>query len=499
MSVSVVAHPRAASRPDFVGRTQKLLIGGEWTDAASGATFEVIDPATGESLGLVAEGGAEDIDRAVRAARKALTRGAWAEMPAAARGVLLHRLADIVAANVQELATIESLDGGNPLASIQHVDVGIALGSLRSIAGWADKVMGDVPMTAATAAGISYVVREPVGVVGAITPWNAPLLMAIHKIAPALAMGCTVVLKPAELTPLSALRLGEMIVEAGFPAGVVNIVTGYGHTAGQALVDHPDVNKISFTGSTRVGRSILAAAGGSMKRVTLELGGKSPIIVLADADIPRAAAAIAKEICFKTGQYCAAGTRLFVEAGVHDRLVEAIGVEMKAVTIGHGIAPGTQMGPIISQVQLDRVMGYIADAAEAGASIATGGGRVDRTGFFVEPTLLTGVTADMAVFREEIFGPVLSVIRIEDAHDLDAIAAMANDSDYGLAAKIWTGNIAAAHGLARRIQAGSIVVNGGGPGGRLPFGGFKQSGIGREGGLEGMLAYTEVKSVSIGF
>jgi phenylacetaldehyde dehydrogenase len=323
--------------------------------------------------------------------------------------------------------------------------------------------------------------------------------MAVHKLAPALAMGCAVVLKPAELAPLSALRLGELILEAGFPPGAVNIVTGFGTGAGQALAEHPDVNKITFTGSTRVGRSILAAAGLNMKRVTLELGGKSPIIVMPDADMGRAAKAIAGESMFKSGQYCAAGTRLFAHASVHDALVNAIGEIFSQTRLGHGLDPGTQMGPLISDIQLGRVMSYIAEAQDAGAQRVLGGKRLERDGHFVEPTLLTNVGPAMRVFREEVFGPVLSVIRFADAADLDAIAAQADDTDYGLAAKIWTRDLATAHGLARRIQAGTITVNGGGPGGRLPFGGFKQSGIGREGAREGMLAFTEVKSISIGF
>lgn len=394
---------------------------------------------------------------------------------------------------------LESLDGGNPLASLRRIDIAMAIDSLRTIAGWSDKIAGEVPMVPARAGGMSYVLREPVGVVGAITPWNAPFLMAVHKIAPALAMGCTVVLKPAELTPLSALRLGELVMEAGFPAGVLNIVTGFGPGAGQALAEHPDVNKLSFTGSTRVGRSILAASGINMKRVTLELGGKSPVIVMPDADIDRAADHVANEITFKTGQYCAAGTRLLVHASVHDSFMAAVSRALSIKRVGAGLDPETDMGPIISQSQLERVLSYVEQARSDGATVALGGERLDRPGYFVAPTILSEVSPTMSVFRDEIFGPVLSATRFEDAADLDAIAASANDSDYGLAAKIWTHDISAAHGLARRIQAGSIAVNGGGPGGRLPFGGFKQSGLGREGGREGMLAYTEVKSVSIGF
>jgi phenylacetaldehyde dehydrogenase len=489
----------ALLKQGFLARDRELLIDGSWVKAVSGKTFEVKDPGSGAVLARVALGEAADIDRAVKAARAAMIKGPWAQMTGAARGALLNRLADLIEANADEISVLESLDGGNPVGSVRHVDVTMALNNLRNIAGWSDKITGEVPMTPAVAGGMSYVVREPVGVVGAITPWNAPFLMAVHKLAPALAMGCAVVLKPAELAPLSALRLGELVLEAGFPPGAVNIVTGYGTGAGQALAEHPDVNKITFTGSTRVGRSILAAAGLNMKRVTLELGGKSPIIVMPDADVGRAAKAIATELMFKSGQYCAAGTRLFVHTALHDSMVDAISAAFSQTQLGHGLAPGTQMGPLISEGQLERVMAFISGARDEGADMVLGGSRLERDGHFVEPTLLTNVGPSMRVFREEIFGPVLSVIRFSDAADLDAIAAAANDTDYGLAAKIWTRDLAAAHGLARRIQAGTITINGGGPGGRLPFGGFKQSGIGREGAREGMLAFTEVKSVSIGF
>lgn len=483
----------------FLAKSHGLLIDGQWADAESGETIAVHDPATGRQIATIAAGGAADVDRAVKAARRAFRAPEWANLQPAQRGRLLFILADLIEANAAEIALLESMDGGNPLGGIQHVDLAMAIGNLRNIAGWADKVWGDVPMTPAAVPGMGYVVREPVGVVGAITPWNAPFLMAVHKIAPALAMGCTVVHKPAELAPLTALRLGELALEAGFPAGVLNIVTGYGHVAGQAIVDHPDVSKISFTGSTRVGRSILEGSGASMKRVTLELGGKSPIIVLADADLDKAAAAIAQESTFKTGQYCAAGTRLLVEASVHDALNERISAAMRAIRVGAGTESGIQMGPIISQQQLERVLSYVEQARAAGAEVVTGGNRIARDGWFVEPTLLTGVTTDMSVFRDEIFGPVLTVSVVDDGAAIDDIAAWANDTSYGLAARIWTRDIGRAHQLARRIDAGTISVNGGGHGGRMPFGGFKQSGLGREGGYEGMLAFTETKSISIAF
>lgn len=489
-----------AVREGFLARGHRLLIGGAWVDALSGERIAVSDPATGDALGTVAQGGADDVARAVDAARAAFASGPWADMPAAGRAALLNRLADLIEANADEIALIESLDGGNPITSVRRLDLGMAITNLRSIAGWADKIWGDVPMVPAATPGMAYVVREPIGVVAAITPWNAPFLMAVHKIAPALAMGCTVILKPAELAPFSAIRLGELALEAGFPAGVLNIVTGFGHVAGQALVDHPGVDKISFTGSTRVGRSILAGSAAGMKRVTLELGGKSPIIVMADADIDRAAIAIADEIALKSGQYCAAGTRLFAHPAIHDTLVAAIARRLATKRLGAGLDAGCEVGPLISRAQLDRVTALVDEALADGAVAVLGGKAVARSGFFFEPTVLTGVTPEMRVYREEVFGPVLSVTLIDPDADLAAIAALANDTEYGLAAKIWTRDLAATHQLARMIRAGSITINGGiHTAGRLPFGGFKQSGLGREGAREGMLAFTELKSVSLAF
>jgi len=499
MNASLTADRPAGAVKGFLERTHRLFIGGRWIPAQSEETFEIIDPATGKILSRAAAGGAADIDKGVKAARRAFQSGPWAKMRSAERTLLLNRLADAIEAHIDEIALLESLDGGNPVKSVRFVDLTMAVASLRYHAGWSTKLAGETPLAAADVPGFSYSLREPIGVAGLITPWNAPFLMAVNKLSAALAAGCTCVLKPAELAPLTALRLGELIAEVGFPEGVVNIVTGLGNVAGQALVDHPDVNKISFTGSTRVGRSILQGAAGNMKRVTLELGGKSPVIVFPDADLARAGAAIAHEIFFKTGQFCAAGTRLFVHSKVFDDVVADIAARAGKIKVGPGTAPDTEMGPIISQKQLDRVTGYIAAGTDQGAEIVTGGKRIPGEGYFVQPTILANTKAGMSVVDDEIFGPVLCAMPFDDEGELDRLAAMANNSSYGLAAKLWTRDLGTAHQMARKLQAGSIIVNGGGGEGPLPFGGYKQSGLGRENGREGVLSYTEIKSVSIGF
>jgi phenylacetaldehyde dehydrogenase len=482
----------------FLARPHLLFVDGKWIPAQSGETFAVLDPSTGREIAQVAAGAAADVDLAVKAARRAFQKGPWPSMSHAERGKLMLKLAEAVERNADELALLESLDGGNPVRSTRHVDINMAIDSLRYNAGWTTKLTGETSLSSPQSRAFTYSLREPVGVVGAITPWNAPFLMAVNKLSPALAAGCTVVLKPAELAPLSALRLGQLMEEVGLPPGVVNIVTGYGGAAGQAIVDHPDVNKISFTGSTRVGKSILAGAAAHMKRVTLELGGKSPVIIFPDADIEAATAATTQTIFFKTGQFCAAGTRLFAHKKVFDRVVEGFADRAQKLKVGPGVAPDTEMGPIISQKQLERVMSYIGAGASQGAEIVTGGRRIEGDGYFVQPTLLAGVRPDMSVFQDEIFGPVLCAMPFSDADELDRLASLANDTVYGLAANIWTRDLSIAHGLARRIQAGTITINGGAREQPMPFGGFKQSGLGREGGREGIEAYTEVKTVSIG-
>ena len=476
----------------------RLFIDGNWVDALSGASIDIVNPSTGQIFASVAAAGPEDVDLAVGAARRAFHSGPWSRMKSANRALLLTRLADAIEAHADEIAVIESTDGGNPITSVRAMDIPAALMGLRYQAGWATKLAGETPLASEGVSGFAYTLRQPIGVAGLITPWNAPFLMAVNKLGAALAAGCTCVLKPSELAPMSALRLGQLIQEVGFPPGVVNIVCGIGDKAGSALVAHPGVNKISFTGSERVGKSILQSAAGDIKRVTLELGGKSPIVVFPDADIERAALSIANELIFKTGQFCAAGTRLFVHSDVFSRLVDLIAQRMTHLRIGPGPSPDTEMGPLISDKQLARVLGLIDAGRADGATVVCGGSRLAGDGHFVDPTLLIHTRPDMSVDREEVFGPVLCAVPFSVDSTLDQVAGKANDTRYGLAAKIWTSNLSTAHQMARKIQAGSIVVNGGGGEGPLPFGGFKQSGLGRENGREGVLSYTEIKAVSMG-
>ncbi|MEH3106548.1 MAG: aldehyde dehydrogenase family protein [Sphingomonas fennica] len=477
-----------------------LFIDGEEVQALSGDTFEVIDPATGKAFASAASGAAADVDKAVAAARRAF-EGSWAKTVPSERARLMLKLADLIEADGEGIALTESLDNGMPFMMAKFAGVMGAIEQLRYNAGWATKITGETINPSWPGEWQGFSLREPVGVVAAIVPWNFPFVMAVAKIAPALAAGCTVVLKPAEQTPLSAVRLGRLIAAAGFPAGVVNIVTGFGTTAGQALVEHAGVDKVSFTGSTAVGRHIVRTATGTLKRVTLELGGKSPTIIFPDADLDRAIPAAAMGIFGNAGQVCAAGSRLFVHESIYDRVVDGIAGMAGNMKVGAGLAAGTQMGPLVSQVQLDRVLGYIESGAGEGASIGVGGGRLSgegyEGGYFIQPTVLTGTASGMKVVEEEIFGPVLCAMRFGD-DDVDAIAARANATDYGLSSSIWTRDMATGLKLARRIKAGTVRINGGGgvdP--ALPLGGYKQSGWGRENGRAGVEAYTELKAVTI--
>jgi len=479
----------------FVTAKRKLFINGKWVEAASGKTFPSYNPATGEVLANVAEGDREDIDRAVKAARAALETGPWSKMSPAGRGKLIWKLADLIEKHQEEFAQLESLDNGKPLKISRIADLPLTIEHMRYYAGWATKIEGNtIPLTLAEPSKfLAYTVREPVGVVGQIIPWNFPLLMAAWKLGPALAAGCTIVLKPAEQTPLSALRLGELIQEAGFPDGVVNIVPGYGETAGAALAAHPDVDKIAFTGSTEVGKLILQAAAGNLKKVSLELGGKSPNIVMADADLETTIPGAASAIFFNHGQCCCAGSRLFVEEKVFDKVVDGVAKLAEQIQVKPGFDPDSDMGPLVSEEQLNRVCGYLESGVREGAKAVTGGARHGDRGYFVKPTVLVNTNDNMKVVREEIFGPVVTAIPFRNAED---IVARANDTVYGLAAGVWSRDIKKAHSVAAKLRAGTVWINCYNifdP--ALPFGGYKQSGWGREMGHEVLEHYTEVKSI----
>jgi phenylacetaldehyde dehydrogenase len=483
----------------FLRRVPRLLIGGEWVESTSQRTLPAIDPATGRTVATLADASQADVDRAVAAAREAFEKGPWPDMLPAQREALLWRLSDLIEQHADELAEIESIDNGKTKLMASIVDVPGARNYFRYMAGWATKIEGTTPQI--SFGGIpgakfhTYVSREPAGVVAQIVPWNFPLAMAAWKIGPALAAGCTCVLKPAEQTSLSALRLGELIIEAGFPPGVVNILTGLGESTGAALVAHPGVDKVAFTGSTEVGKIINKAATDTLKRVSLELGGKSPVIVLPDADPAAVIGGAASAIFFNSGQVCCAGSRLFVHRKLYDRVLEGIGAAAESLQLGPGLHPKTQLGPLVSREQQERVLGYIASGRAQGAAVVTGGDAVGSEGYYVKPTVLANVKPDMRVVREEIFGPVLVAQRFDD---LDDIAAFANDTPYGLAASIWSNDLKAVHRLVPKIKAGTVWVNCHNvldP--NLPFGGYKQSGVGREHGRAVMDLYTELKSVCI--
>jgi aldehyde dehydrogenase (NAD+) len=472
----------------------KLLINNRWVNSKSGKTFPTVNPATGEEICQVAEADAADVEEAVRAARAAFQRGAWHRMAASERGRLLNKLADLIEKHADELAELESLDNGKPVAVARAADLPLTIACYRYYAGWADKVQGKtIPIDGNF---LCYTRLEPVGVVGQIIPWNFPLLMQAWKLGPALCTGNTVVMKPAEQTPLTALRVGELILEAGFPEGVVNLLPGYGPTAGAAIANHMDVDKVAFTGSTEVGHLIMeAAAKSNLKRVTLELGGKSPNIVFADADMDQAVEGSHFALFFNQGQCCCAGSRLFVEDKAYDEFVERSAERARKRTVGNPFDPRTEQGPQVDQTQFDKIMGYIDSGKRQGAKLVCGGDRVGDKGYFVAPTVFADVQDNMTIAQEEIFGPVQSILKF---HDMDELVDRANNTMYGLAAAVWTRDVGKAHTIASEVRAGTVWINCYDVfSAAAPFGGFKQSGIGRELGEYGLQQYTEVKTVTV--
>jgi aldehyde dehydrogenase (NAD+) len=484
--------PETTYQAPAVGPT-KLLIGGKWRDAVSGKTFSTINPATEETIAEVAEGDAEDVDLAVQTARKEFETGAWSKMDARDRGRLIHRLADLIESNIDELAALESLDNGKPIHDSRNADLPLVIDCLRYYAGWADKIHGDtIPIRGDY---FCYTRREPLGVCGQIIPWNFPMLMAAWKWGPALAAGCTIIMKPAEQTPLTCLRMGELALEAGFPAGVINIVPGYGPTAGAALVKHPGVDKIAFTGEHTTAQTIMTDAAQTLKRLTFELGGKSPNIIFADADLDAAVAGAEFGLFFNQGQCCCAGSRVFVEESIHEAFVEKVVERAKGRKLGDPLDPTTQQGPQVDQAQFDKILSYIEKGNKAGAHCVTGGSRFGNRGYFIEPTVFDNVTDDMPIARDEIFGPVMSVLSFKN---LDEVVGRANNTFYGLAAAVWTRDVGKAHHIANKVRAGTVWINCYDVfDAAAPFGGFKMSGIGRELGEAALANYTELKTVTM--
>ena len=485
---------------NFLSAPKKMLLNGQWVDSASGKTFPVYNPATGDVISQVAEGDKEDIQRAVKIARDTFEDSPWRSMTPSERGRIIWRIGDLILENLEQFAELESLDNGKPITVARAADVPLAADLFHYMAGWATKIEGaTIPISVIYAPGArfhAYTKREPVGVVGQIIPWNFPLLMAAWKLGPALATGNCVILKPAEQTPLSALRLGELLSQAGLPDGVVNIVPGYGETAGAALAAHNDVDKVAFTGSTEVGKLILHAAAGNLKKLTLELGGKSPNVMFKDvADLETAIDGAANAIFFNQGQCCCAGSRLFVEEDIYEEVIAGISARADKIKMGPGLSPDTEMGPLVSEEQLERVTGFLDSGYNDGACINTGGKRLGERGYFVAPTVITKSNPDMKIVREEIFGPVVVAEPFTNAED---ILRSANDSEYGLAAAVWTKDIAKAHCTAELLKAGTVWINCYNIfDAALPFGGYKQSGWGREMGKQVLENYTQTKAICV--
>jgi phenylacetaldehyde dehydrogenase len=501
------AQPEDIIRPaqetqEFLARKHQLLIGGQWVDPVNGATSEIEDPATETIIAKIACGGAEDVDRAVAAARKAF-EGEWSTISSHERSRLIWKLADALEANLNLATELEVLDNGMPRSIAMYSIVAAGITYLRYYAGWATKIHGQTipvsPQGAPNGETLTYTQREPIGVVGAITPWNAPLPMVILKLAPALAAGCTMILKPAEITPLTALLIGQLTKDVGIPDGVFNIVTGHGSDAGAALAEHDDVDKIAFTGSTEVGKIILRAAASNLKKVTLELGGKSPVVVFPDADIERVVPGAARAAFFLQGQNCMAGTRMFVHDDVYDQVVNGVAAMANGFNIGPGLHPDTELGPLISSDQVETVMGYIEAGKATSADLVCGGETIAGPGHFVQPTIFGQTTMDMKIAKEEIFGPVLCVQKFGD-HDLDAIAEQCNSTIYGLSGSVWTRDISVAHRMVNKIDSGQVAINcHAAVDPAIPFGGNRQSGWGREMGEEGLESYLKTKSTTVMF
>ncbi|WP_108260050.1 aldehyde dehydrogenase family protein [Mangrovicoccus ximenensis] len=486
----------SAPTRDFLARQHGLFIGGDWVAGRSGERRAVVDPATGLEHASVTEGTSEDIDRAVAAARDAFENGPWPKMKPKERAAIVHRIGELIDAHGDEFAELDVLDEGSPWGVVRNFYVALSADHFRYFAGWATKLDGATMPVNMGGEWLAYSQREPVGVVGQILPWNVPMLMAAWKIAPALAAGCTLVVKPAEDTPMSALRLAELCREAGLPDGVLNVVTGAG-AVGAALAEHPDVDKVSFTGSTATGKAIVRAAAGNLKRVSLELGGKSPVFVFPDADLDLAIPGVAEAVFLNSGQACTAGSRLYIHEDVYDRVLEGVAAYAEGLKLGHGFDPATNLGPLINRKQFDRVNRLMETGVSEGASIVTGGSPADGDGLFYRPTLLAGVTPSHTVYREEIFGPVISAMKITD-ETVTALAREANNTEYGLGASVWTKDLARAHKLAARIRAGIVWVNNHNQSdANFPWGGYKQSGWGREMGKSAIELYTETKSVAV--